>query len=87
MGWTCRPRPAAGELARLKSMLILLPETPAIFPAWESLVLQHHVKGKSVHDARIVAAMLVHGIGTALTFDRTGFSRYPGITVVHPEDL
>src|SRR5260370_41264672 len=39
------------------------------------------------HDARLVAAMEVHGITAILTFDKSGFSRYPGIEVVHPEQV
>jgi hypothetical protein len=31
-----------------------------------------------------VAAMLPHGLTAILTFDQSGFSRYPGIEVVHP---
>ena len=66
-------------------MFLFLPETPAIYPAWESLVLEYHVTGKPSHDARLVAAMQVHGLSAILTFDRTGFSRYTGIEVVHPD--
>lgn len=81
------PAAAATELRRLKSMLPLLPETPAIFQAWERLVTQHHVSGKPAHDARLVAAMHVHGLTAILTFDKSGFSRYPGIEVLHPADV
>jgi len=77
---------AATELMRLKSMFPLLPDTPAIYPVWESLVVQYRVSGKPAHDARLVAAMLVHGLTTILTFDKAGFSRYAGIHVVHPAD-
>jgi predicted nucleic acid-binding protein len=77
---------AAAELMRLKSMFPLLPDTPAIHPVWESLVIQYRVSGKPAHDARLVAAMHVHGLTTILTFDRTGFSRYAGIEVLHPAD-
>jgi predicted nucleic acid-binding protein len=77
---------AAAELMRLKSMFPLLPDTPAIYPVWESLVIQYRVSGKPAHDARLVAAMLVHGLTTILTFDKTGFSRYAGIEVVCPAD-
>jgi predicted nucleic acid-binding protein len=73
----------ATELTR-KSMFELLPETPAIYPVWESLVIQYRVFGKPAHDARLVAAMKVHGLTAILTFDKTGFSRYAGIEVVHP---
>jgi predicted nucleic acid-binding protein len=75
---------AAVELMRLKSMFPLLPDTPAIYPVWESLVIQYRVSGKPAHDARLVAAMHVHGLTTILTFDKTGFSRYAGIEVLHP---
>jgi predicted nucleic acid-binding protein len=81
------PAKAASELERIKSIFLFLPETPAIYPAWEALVVQHQVMGRSAHDARLVAAMRVHGLTAILTFDRTGFSRYPGIEVVHPEEV
>src|SRR6266851_5251610 len=73
------PSSVAAELARLKSMFPLLPETPAIYPVWEALVVQHQVSGKPAHDARLVAAMMTHDLTAILTFDKSGFSRYPGI--------
>ena len=77
---------AASELMRLKIMFPLLPDTPAVYQVWENLVIQYQVSGKPAHDARLVAAMQVHGLTALLTFDRTGFSRYAGIEVVHPAD-
>jgi len=77
----------AREVARLKSIFLLLPETAAIYPLWEALVVQHQVSGKPAHDARLVAAMQAHGLTAILTFDRTGFSRYLGIEVLHPAAL
>lgn len=77
---------AASELMRLKRMFPLLPDTPAIYQVWENLVVQYRVSGKPSHDARLVAAMQVHGVSAILTFDKTGFSRYAGIEVVHPAD-
>lgn len=53
---------------------------------WESLVVQYQGSGKPAHDARLVAAMQVHGLTSILTFDKSGFSRYPGIEVVNPAD-
>jgi predicted nucleic acid-binding protein len=67
-------------------MFALLPDTPATYPVWESLVIRYQVSGKPAHDARLVAAMQVHGLTSVVTFDRTGFSRYAGIEVVHPAD-
>jgi predicted nucleic acid-binding protein len=80
------PDTVAMELTRIESMFDLLPETPAIYPVWERLVIQYRVSGKPAHDARLVAAMQVHGLTGILTFDGTGVSRYAGIEVVHPAD-
>lgn len=77
---------AADELAGLKDVFILLPDTPDVYPTWERLVMAHQVSGKPAHDARLVAAMQVHGLSAILTFDRNGFARYPSIEVVHPSD-
>src|ERR1017187_8329840 len=81
------PVDAAVELERIKGMFLFLPETPAIYPAWQALVTQHAVSGKPSHDARLVAAMRVHGLTAILTFDRTGFSRFPDIDVIPPAEV
>ena len=76
-----------GELVRLKHFFTVLPETEDVFPAWERLVAAYKVLGKPAHDARLVAAMQVHGITDILTFDRAGFARYAGIKVVNPAEV
>lgn len=62
-------------------------DTPAIYPAWETLIRRHQVMGKPSHDARLVAAMQVHGITAVLRFDKARFSRFPDIEVVHPANV
>ena len=81
------PAAVAVELTRLKNMFALLPDIPAIYPGWEILVTQYQVSGKEAHDARLVAALQAHGLTAILTFDKTGFSRYDGIEVVHPAEV
>jgi len=81
------PAEAAVELARIKGMFLFLPETPAIYPVWEALVLEHAVSGKPSHDARLVAAMQLHGLTAILTFDRTGSTRFPGIEAIYAADV
>lgn len=71
----------------LKQAYEILDETPAVRPAWEALVVQHDVKGKSAHDARLVAVMQVHGVSTLLTFNKRHFARYSEISVLTPEDV
>ena len=78
---------AAAELDGLKVIFELLPDTPAIYPEWETLVRAHQVKGKEAHDARIAAAMLAHGVTHILTFNGGDFKRFAGVKTVHPADV
>ncbi len=73
----------AGQLVRRLEVLgTMLPDPPDIFPRWLDLVTTHQVSGKKVHDARLVAFMLGHGIGHILTFNFADFARYPGIVAI-----
>ncbi|OKH37278.1 twitching motility protein PilT [[Phormidium ambiguum] IAM M-71] len=72
------------EVEKLKTMFPLLPDISAIYPEWERLVSTYQVKGVNVHDARLVAAMLVHGITHILTFNVEDFRRYAEINPVNP---
>jgi predicted nucleic acid-binding protein len=81
LGFT--PSLALAEVVKIERILMLLPDTPAIYNEWRRLVVQHGVIGSKVHDARLVAAMNVHGVDRMLTFNTGDFSRYP-IEVLHP---
>ena len=78
------PSEAANELAGIKSNFPLLSDTSAIYQEWETLVAAFSVSGKNTHDARLVAAMLVHGVTHLLTFNTGDFTRYTGVTVLDP---
>lgn len=78
---------ASREIRSIESHFTFLPDTPAIYPAWKNLVTQHSVSGRLAHDARIVAAMNVHGISHILTFNKNDFIRFPSITVVTPAEV
>jgi predicted nucleic acid-binding protein len=75
---------AEAEVNRLKAFFSLLPDTAAIYQEWERLVVVYAVRGVNVHDAKLVAAMLVHGLTHVLTFNISDFARYSEITAVHP---
>lgn len=77
---------ASREIELFERVLTLLPDTPAIYPEWKRLVLTHRVRGSKVHDARLAAAMSVHGIRRILTFDTAGFTRY-GVEILDPADI
>jgi predicted nucleic acid-binding protein len=74
----------AAELAAVKSIFTLLEDLPTIYPEWERLVIAHSVLGKNVFDARLVAAMRVHGESQILTFNDRDFRRFPGIAIYTP---
>jgi hypothetical protein len=47
-------------------------------------VVQHGVLGVQVHDARLAAAMYVHRVNHILTLNASDFSRYTGLSALHP---
>ena len=75
------------EVEKIENLLILLPDTPAVYAQWKRIVLDHNVSGVQVHDARLVATMKAHGVTGLLTFDVGDFSRYSGIEVTHPKAI
>ncbi|MBL8233532.1 MAG: hypothetical protein JNL98_33860 [Bryobacterales bacterium] len=97
--WTVATRPAASNglaltpeqanrvLTRIEQLLVLMRDTPGIYDEWRRLVSVHSISGKASHDARLAAAMNVHGIGHVLTFHTGDFKRFPGITVPDPRKV
>jgi predicted nucleic acid-binding protein len=75
------------QIADLKRLFELLPDTPDIFSEWERIVLQYKVSGKQVHDARLIAAMKVHGLSHLLSLNDGDFKRFTEITVVNPRNV
>lgn len=71
-------------LSDLESFVTLLPDDARVYAAWHELVTAHEVRGVQVHDAKLAAAMLVHGVLHILTFNGDDFARYPTIEAVHP---
>ena len=69
---------ALGHAARLEAGFDILEDGPAVTDALATLCREVPVAGKQVHDANIVATMLVHGERRLLTFDARGFRRYEG---------
>jgi predicted nucleic acid-binding protein len=97
--WTVASRPtnvnglgmstdvAVNELENLQKLFTLLPENEKIFDEWKILVGKYKVSGKTTHDARIVAAMIVHKIENILTLNPGDFKRFTEIKAVRPQDI
>jgi predicted nucleic acid-binding protein len=79
---------ASVEIDRMGAPLFhLLQDERAILPRWRELVETYRVQGKPAHDARLVAAMLRHGLSYLLTFNVADFTRYKEVTAVHPDEV
>jgi len=77
---------AEGQLRLAERVFPVLPDMPTIYAEWRRLIITFRVSGIQVHDARLVAAMRVHGITHILTFNTSDFARYAplGIVAVDP---
>ena len=73
-------------LSELELAFPLLPDLPPVYAKWRELVMDYGVSGVQVHDARLVATMIVHGVTHILTFNTSDFVRYApqGIVAVDP---
>jgi len=86
-GYGLSPKEADQRVQRIERAFALLPDNERIHPEWRRLVLAHSVSGAQVYDARLVAAMHVHAVTQLLTLNDRDFTRYSGITIVHPQDV
>ncbi len=70
----------------IERAFVFLADNEAVYREWRSLVVRHRVSGAQVHDARLAAAMIVHGIPCILTFNGPDFCRF-GIAIIHPSKV
>ncbi len=70
---------------KLKRIFTVVQDSLQTFQSWHELVVRYSISGSKVHDARLVAVMRVHGIGSILTFNVKDFIRYDGISVISPD--
>ena len=75
------------RLRLIERAVLILPDRSEAYTEWKRLLMAHLVMGVQVHDARIAAAMAVHGIRNLLTLNSSDFARYAGITAVAPADV
>lgn len=65
LGWTTQR--TADEIVQLLNRFRLLEDSSNILTNWLTLVTAYDIKGKKVHDARLVATMQAHGVAHLLT--------------------
>jgi predicted nucleic acid-binding protein len=71
----------------IERSMIFLPDNEHVYSIWRRLVIDNHVRGVQVHDARLVAVMQAYGLTRILTLNQPDFSRYLNLQVVHPRQL
>jgi predicted nucleic acid-binding protein len=86
-GFGLSPAQADQAVGQMEAFFSFAPVTPAVYGEWRQLAVAVGVSGVQVHDAHLVAVMRVHGLTHILTFNTADFTRYPGITVVHPQTI
>jgi predicted nucleic acid-binding protein len=86
-GYGLSPDAANRRAIAVESRLLLLPDSVAVHNEWRRLLVDYRISGVQVHDARLVAAMHVHGVKRILTFNTKDFARFDEIEVIHPIDL
>jgi|SRR6267378_1307400 predicted nucleic acid-binding protein len=83
-GYGLSPRDTDRRARFFEEKLRLLPDGLAVHLTWRRLLVSNAVSGVQVHDARLVAAMQVHGVKRILTFNEKDFARYPEIEAFNP---
>ena len=75
------------EVRAIEIGLSLLPDNAAVYERWRRIVVQYSISGVQVHDARLAAAMYVHGVNHILTFNVGDFGRFDGLSPLHPDSI
>lgn len=83
-GFGLSPEEAGRQVDAFERGMQLLPENAAVYGEWRRLVALYDVRGLQVHDARLVAAMVVHGITHVLTLNTKHFARFQEVIPIHP---
>jgi predicted nucleic acid-binding protein len=78
---------AERQVRAIESGMSLLPDSEAVYREWRRIVVQYGVLGVQVYDARLAAAMRVHRVSHILTLNVADFSRFSGLTAVHPGSI
>lgn len=77
------PAEAREQARRFASRLCVLDDRSVDWLGVLDLAVDENVRGRRVHDARLVAVMREHGLTEILSFDR-GMDGFAGITRVEP---
>lgn len=72
---------ASHQLDAILSVFALLYESERSVSSLTDLLRRYQIRGKSIHDANIVATMLAHGVKCLATYNSVDFRRFKEITL------
>lgn len=78
---------AEREVRAIEGGMVLLPDNEAVYREWRRIAVKYVVSGVQVHDARLAATMYAHGVSHILTLNVGDFSRFDGLTALHPDSI
>jgi predicted nucleic acid-binding protein len=81
------PQPVAvliGDVQKFQDSFLIAEDGPAVTAKLLELLEMLPVGGKQIHDANIVATMLVHDIRTILTHNANDYARFAQLIEVRP---
>ncbi len=81
------PEQSLQVLLHVEELFTLLSDHEDLYSEWKRIVSEYRVSGRPSHDARLIAAMNLHGIHALLTFNVQDFTRYSGLSVLHPREI
>jgi predicted nucleic acid-binding protein len=86
-GYGLSPQETDRRARVFEEKLRLFHDSLAVHQEWRRLLVTYSISGVQVHDARLVAAMLLHRVKRILTFNEKGFARYSEIEALNPRKL
>lgn len=70
---------ALADVRRFQASFDIADDSSAVLDRLLQLLTTHPVTGKQVHDANLVATMIVHGVYRLLTFNTADFQRFADV--------
>jgi len=86
-GFGLTPAQCDRRARAIETRIPILTDSAAVHAEWRRLLVEHSISGVQVHDARLVAAMHVHGVSRILTFNTRDFARFKDIEAIDPTEL
>ncbi len=73
------------QVEQFEELFEILPDRTEAFEIWKRLCIQHQVRGRRVHDVRLVATALSNGVFEVLTHNIKDFCQFEELSIFNPD--